>query len=136
MSNTQTHKGLLVPLNCLFSLSGMSYFYIVGANPLLVICTTDTFSCFMSCLFTFYGVFSFHFIFFYCLLISEREREQGRCREREGDTESEAGSKLQAVGPEPIVGLELTNCEITTWAEVKRLTNRATQVPQYFCRYC
>ena len=31
----------------------------------------------------------------------------GREREREGDTESEAGSRLQAVSPEPDVGLEL-----------------------------
>ena len=40
----------------------------------------------------------------------ERERE----RERDGDTESEAGSGLRAVSTEPDVGLELTNCEITT----------------------
>ena len=29
--------------------------------------------------------------------------------EREGDTESEAGSRLRAVGTEPDAGLELTN---------------------------
>ena len=34
--------------------------------------------------------------------------------EREGDTESEAGSRLWAVGTEPDAGLELTNCEIMT----------------------
>ena len=34
--------------------------------------------------------------------------------EREGDTESEAGSRLQAVSTEPNVGLELTDCEIMT----------------------
>ena len=34
--------------------------------------------------------------------------------EREGDTESEAGSRLQAVSTEPDVGLELTDCEIVT----------------------
>ena len=34
--------------------------------------------------------------------------------EREEDTESEAGSRLQAVSTEPDVGLELTNCEIMT----------------------
>ena len=34
--------------------------------------------------------------------------------EREGDTESEAGSRLQAVGTEPDVGLELTDREIMT----------------------
>ena len=39
---------------------------------------------------------------------------RGRGAEREGDTESEAGSRLQAVSTEPDVGLELTECEITT----------------------
>ena len=34
--------------------------------------------------------------------------------EREGDTESEAGSGLRVVRPEPDVGLELTNREIVT----------------------
>ena len=34
--------------------------------------------------------------------------------EREGDTESEAGSRLRAVSPEPDVGLELTDREIVT----------------------
>ena len=34
--------------------------------------------------------------------------------EREGDTELEAGCRLQAVGTEPEVGLELTDREIMT----------------------
>ena len=34
--------------------------------------------------------------------------------EREGDTESEAGSRLQAVSTEPNVGLKLRNREIMT----------------------
>ena len=34
--------------------------------------------------------------------------------EREGDTESEAGSRLQAVSTEPDVGLKPTNQEIMT----------------------
>ena len=38
--------------------------------------------------------------------------------EREGGTESEAGSRLQAVSTEPHVGLKLTNPEIMTRAEV------------------
>ena len=50
--------------------------------------------------------------------------------EREGDTESEAGSTLQAVSTEPDAGLQLTDREIITWAEVIRLTDWATQVPQ------
>ena len=43
--------------------------------------------------------------------------------EREGDTESETGSRLRAVGTEPEAGLELTDCEITTRVEVGRLTD-------------
>ena len=49
--------------------------------------------------------------------------------EREWDTESEAGSRLWAVSTEPDAGLELIECEIMTWAEVRRLSNWATQVP-------
>ena len=49
--------------------------------------------------------------------------------EREGDTESEAGSRLWAISPEPDAGLELTDGEIMTWAEVRRLTDWATQAP-------
>ena len=49
--------------------------------------------------------------------------------EREGDTESETCSRLWAVSTEPDAGLEPTNCEIMTWAEVGRLTNWATQAP-------
>ena len=50
--------------------------------------------------------------------------------EREWDTESEAGSRLWAVSAEPDAGLELTRCEIMTWAKVRCLTVWATQVPQ------
>ena len=49
--------------------------------------------------------------------------------EREGDTESAAGSSLRAVSIEPDAGLEPTNCEIVTGAEVRHPTNRATQAP-------
>ena len=52
--------------------------------------------------------------------------------EREGDTESEAGSKLWAVSTEPNAGLKLTDREIMAWAEVGRLTDWATQAPQWF----
>ena len=34
--------------------------------------------------------------------------------EREGDTESESGSRIRAVGTEPDVGLQLTDREIVT----------------------
>ena len=50
--------------------------------------------------------------------------------EREGDTESEAGSRLWAISPEPDAGLKLTDREIVTWAEVGRSTDWATQAPQ------
>ena len=62
----------------------------------------------------------------------DRESKQARGREREGDTESEAGSRLRAVSTGSITGLELTDREITTWAEVGRLTDSATQVPRLF----
>ena len=42
--------------------------------------------------------------------------------ETEGDTESEAGSRLRAVSTEPDMGLQLTDREIMTWAEVRCLT--------------
>ena len=51
----------------------------------------------------------------------------GRGAEREGDTESEAGSRLWAVGTEPDAGLELPDREIMTWAEVGCLSDWATQ---------
>ena len=59
------------------------------------------------------------------LFIFERQRDsmsRGGA-EREGDAESEAGSRFRAVSTEPDAGLELTNCEIMTRAEVGRLTN-------------
>ena len=49
--------------------------------------------------------------------------------EREGDPESEAGSRLWAISPEPDAGLELADREIVTWAEVGRLIDWATQAP-------
>ena len=52
--------------------------------------------------------------------------------EREGDRESETGSGLRAVSTEPDAGLELTDHEIMTRAEVGRFTDRATQAPQGF----
>ena len=66
------------------------------------------------------------FIYFW-----DRERQsmnRGRA-ERGWDTESEAGSRLWAISPEPDAGLELTDREIVTWAEVGRFTDWATQAP-------
>lgn len=59
----------------------------------------------------------------------ERQRMNGAGAEREGDTESEAGSRLWAVSTELDAGLELTNREIMTWAEVGCPTDWATQAP-------
>ena len=56
----------------------------------------------------------------------ERQSMNRGGADREGDTESETGSRLWAVSTEPDTGLELTDCEIMTWAEVGRLTDRAT----------
>ena len=61
------------------------------------------------------------FIYFW-----ERER-QSMSRvgtEREGDTESEAGFSLWAVGPEPDAGLEFMSSEIMTWTERSQMLNR------------
>ena len=57
---------------------------------------------------------------FYYLFLRERERQSmnGGGAEREGDTESEMGSRLRAVRTEPAAGLELTDREIRTLAEV------------------
>ena len=51
-------------------------------------------------------------------ILRERQSMSREGTEREGDTESEAGSRLWAISPEPDAGLELTVCEIVTWAEV------------------
>ena len=68
-------------------------------------------------------------MFLYFWEREERERISGRRPEREEDTESEAASRLWAISTEPDAGLELTNHEIMTWAEVGCLTEWATQVP-------
>ena len=52
-----------------------------------------------------------------------RGRETQSVSRGGGDTESKAGSRLRAVSTEPDAGLELTDCEIMTWAEVSRLTD-------------
>ena len=57
----------------------------------------------------------------------ERESSSSRGAEREKDTETEAVSRFWALSTEPNGGLELPNCEIMTWAKVRRLTNWATQ---------
>ena len=80
--------------------------------------------------------FNFNFFLkFLHLFILETQREtehkRRRGRESEWDTESKAGSRLWAVSTEPAAGLELTSCEIMTWAQVGCSTNWATQVPRF-----
>ena len=48
------------------------------------------------------------------LFLREGQSTSGGGTEREGDTETEAGPRLQAVSTEPDVGLRLTNHEIVT----------------------
>ena len=73
------------------------------------------------------------FFFNVCLFLREWERDSERAQfgegQREGDTESQAGSRLWAVSTEPDTGLEPTNGEIMTWAEVGHLTDWAIQMP-------
>ena len=45
----------------------------------------------------------------YLFLLREREQDRGRERERE-----RIPSRLRTASTEPVVGLELTNCKITT----------------------
>ena len=47
--------------------------------------------------------------------MGQRESMNGGGAEREGDTESETGSRLRAISPEPDAGLELPDREIVTW---------------------
>ena len=44
-----------------------------------------------------------------------RQSMNGGGAEREGDTESETGSRLRAISPEPDTGLELPDRKIVTW---------------------
>ena len=72
------------------------------------------------------------------LFLRDRER-QSMSRgggERDRERESEAGSRLRAVSTEPNTGLELTNCETTTRAEVGRSADGATQTPLKEIDFC
>ena len=60
-------------------------------------------------------ILQIHFIYLFLHILNTHFflRARGGA-EREGDTESEAGSRLRAVGTEPDVGLEPANHEIMT----------------------
>ena len=70
-----------------------------------------------NCLWSVITLIKMQQFFFFNLFLGQRETEHelGRGREREGDTESETGSRLRAISPEPDAGLELTDREIVTW---------------------
>ena len=76
-------------------------------------------------------IFYFYFLMFIYFWDRERQSMSGEGTEREEDTESETGSRLWAVSTEPDAGLEITDREIMTWAEVGRLADQATQAPQF-----
>ena len=67
---------------------------------------------FCKSMFVCFFIFSTFFIY---LWDRERQSMNGGGAEREGDTESETGSRLRAISPEPDAGLELTDREIVTW---------------------
>ena len=70
------------------------------------------------------------YIFLTFIYFWDRDRAwAGEGQRVEGDTESEAGSGLRDISTEPDTGLEPTDREIVTWAEVGRLTDWATQAP-------
>ena len=71
---------------------------------------------FRGCLFTFFSFLFFFFGFFLTFIYFERQRQStsGGGAESKGDTESEAGSRLRAIGRELDVGLEPTSHEIMT----------------------
>ena len=66
------------------------------------------------------------------LFLRQRESTSRGRAERRGDTESEAGSRLWAVSTEPDAGLEVMECEIKTWSEVRCSKDWASQASQVF----
>ena len=72
---------------------------------------------------------SYFFLTFIYFFETERDRAWTGEGQRERDTESETGSRLWAVSTEPYTGLKFTSCEIMSWADVRCLTDWATQVP-------
>ena len=76
-----------------------------------------------------FGVNAFKFFFNVYLFLRHRDRARAGEGQRARHTESEAGSRLWALSTQPDTGLELTNCKITTWAEVGCLTSWAILAP-------
>ena len=57
-------------------------------------------------------MYIYFYLSIYFLRETEPKRKQGRSKEREEDTESQAGSRLQAVNTEPDAGLKPQTREI------------------------
>ena len=70
----------------------------------------------------------FFFLSLFIYFESERKHKLERGRERWERERTPSRPRTVSVGPD--AGLELTNYEITTWAQVGRSTAWATQVPQ------
>ena len=62
-----------------------------------------------------------YMLFYFYLFISERERARAWAREGQRGRER-IPSRVHAVSTGPDVGLDLTNCESVTWAEVQSQT--------------
>ena len=104
------------------------FIFLLSALPVFVpwICRSVTRS---THLFKFFFFFTFIYLW---KTETERKWEMGRERGRQ-----RIRSRLQAlaVSTEPDAGLELTNCEIMTWAEVGHPANWATQAPLHFSHF-
>ena len=68
------------------------------------------------------------FFFFLSLFILRERTQWGRCRGRERERQWIPG-RLHTPRAEPDAGLKLTDSEIMTWTEVRRLTDWVTQAP-------
>ena len=121
----------------------ISIFVLLQRNPIIQICWSCSFHwgyhcfhaiifwyfssiCFCCCCFystfanyTLLGVLLFVSLGFFSLRDKERAGERQKERERERER---IPSRLHAVSAEPHAGLDLTNCEIMTWAEIKSPT--------------
>ena len=86
--------------------------------------TTNLFSVCINVFLIFFSVF----IYFW-----ERRRVHAGMWQRERETQNPKQALCWAVSTEPNVELEPVNWEMMTWAEVRRLTNWATQVSQHVC---
>ena len=76
-----------------------------------------------------FWIFVFTFIYFWETEWDKAWAGEGE-RQKETQNLKQAPGSEQVVSTEPDVGLKPTNCEIMTWAEVRRSTDWATEAPQ------